>query len=227
MAASAAESVPRTGTKRDGLRDLRELYECCAVAGEGVQILTRNVLPTVGYRQNWRRDPLSNLNQQSMNSAVESKSPIHQMLKEALAKYLSLLTSENLGAPVSYDEKPIDASSLNPTAAELVRGEVREMTNLINTWRGRLKQWQTWNQAIEGYDFNDAWEIRREFLEPLVHYCLLQPSSIRDALATVAANVFHQVRLAQDTGYLDVLEGEPKGPYFTRDFSIDRQGSFD
>ena len=73
-----------------------------------------------------------------------------------------------------------------------------------------MQKWQAWNDVIENYGRHDAWELRREFLEALAHYCLLQPSAIRDTFTFVATNSMHQVRLASERGYQDYLEGDPK-----------------
>jgi len=94
----------------------------------------------------------------------------------------------------------------------MVKDELRELTNNLNHWHGSLRRWQAWNTIIQPYDPDDAWELRREFLEALAHHCLLTPSSIRDTLTFVATNSIHQVRLMASKEYRDYLEGDPKNP---------------
>ena len=64
-------------------------------------------------------------------------------------------------------------------------------------------------QGDGGYDEEEAWELRREFLEPLVKHCLQSPSAARDSLVFVATNSVHQLRIALGGGYKDYLDGDP------------------
>lgn len=97
-------------------------------------------------------------------------------------------------------------------AGLLVSDELREVTNILNGWQSALLQWHTWNRALEAFDEQDAWELRREFVEACAHQCLLQPSSVRDMLLFAATNAIHQVRLAMGNEYRDHLEGDPAKP---------------
>lgn len=94
----------------------------------------------------------------------------------------------------------------------MVEDELRELTNIFNRWCGDLQRWHAWNIVIRSYGEKEAWKVRREFVEALVHHCLLEPSAVRDRFTFVATNAFHQVRLASDDGYKDYLEGDPKQP---------------
>lgn len=103
----------------------------------------------------------------------------------------------------------------------MVKDELREITNIMNGWHGSLHRWHAWNQVLGVYEEQEAWELRREFVEANAHQCLLQPSAIRDSLTFMATNAIHQVRLALGNGYSDYLEGDPVAPgeqpkYFTR-----------
>jgi len=91
----------------------------------------------------------------------------------------------------------------------MIKDELQELTNILNHWQGLLLQWQAWNNVIKDYSEGDAWLLRSEFLESIVHHCLLQPSAMRDTFTFVATNSMHQVRLAYEDGYEDFLEGDP------------------
>ncbi len=95
---------------------------------------------------------------------------------------------------------------------QMVEDELRELTNILNRWCGDLRRWHAWNNVIQSYRENEAWKVRREFVEALVHHCLLEPSAVRDRFTFVATNAFHQVRLSSEDGYKDRLEGDPKRP---------------
>ncbi|MFM4711687.1 hypothetical protein ACEUEC_10105 [Aeromonas veronii] len=95
---------------------------------------------------------------------------------------------------------------------QMVKGELRELTNIMNRWCNDLQRWHAWNNVIRNYREDEVWTIRREFFESLVHHCLLEPSAVRDRHTFVATNAFHQIRLSNETGYKDFLEGDQKTP---------------
>ncbi|MEF3082726.1 hypothetical protein V3391_10980 [Luteimonas sp. SMYT11W] len=71
--------------------------------------------------------------------------------------------------------------------------EVRESINSLNAWGVRLHEWQAWNAVLSSYsDEEDRWEVLHHFLEPVVFYCMLQPSGFADRLALTAENLLHQ-----------------------------------
>jgi hypothetical protein len=114
-----------------------------------------------------------------------------------------------------YDDGPVDINGRG-IINDMVKSELRELTNYLNQWHQSLQRWHAWNKVLQPYNTDEvkAWHLRREFLEPLVFYCLFQPSSIRDKFTFVVTNAIHQVRLIVDKekGYQDYLEGEPKTP---------------
>ncbi len=95
---------------------------------------------------------------------------------------------------------------------EMVEGELRELTSQMNHWHSDLRKWHAWNKVIKEYEGDNAWLLRREFLEARVHQCLLWPSAIRDALTFVGTNSLHQVRLSSEEKYKDFIEGDPAHP---------------
>lgn len=71
--------------------------------------------------------------------------------------------------------------------------EVQESINSLNAWGVRLHEWSAWNEVIDSYEEEtDRWDILHHFLEPLVFFCMLQPSSFADRLAITAENLLHQ-----------------------------------
>jgi hypothetical protein len=97
-------------------------------------------------------------------------------------------------------------------AESMIECDLRELTNTVNHWHDSLKRWHAWNIVISKHNEDDAWVLRREFLEALAHECLLRPSSVRDMLTAVATSALHQVRLTLEHGYPDMLEGDPATP---------------
>lgn len=138
------------------------------------------------------------------------------LLRKGVDAYLSHYDDGNLDPGDSYlpydFEDEVDGYQWQLMGGRLVSGELNEATNNLNGWQSALLQWHAWNRALEGFDEQEAWELRREFVEACAHQCLLQPYSVRDMLVFVATNALHQVRLALGNGYRDYLEGDPTSP---------------
>jgi len=138
-----------------------------------------------------------------------------ELLRTAFNAYLLRLNSGGLEPSKSYlpyDLDDIEKRQWRLLGKEMVKDELRELTNILNHWHGSLQRWHAWNCIIATYGTDDAWELRREFLEALAHHCLLQPSATRDTFTFVATNSMHQARLASSKSYPDFLEGDPKSP---------------
>jgi hypothetical protein len=133
------------------------------------------------------------------------------LLRRGFDAYLARLD----GTPASllpYDFDQIDRHRWSMLGGEMVKDELREITNILNGWHVSLLRWRAWNEVLAGFDEQDRWQLRLEFVEALAHQCLLQPSAIRDSLTFIATNGLHQVRLAAGNGYRDKLEGDPEAP---------------
>jgi len=139
----------------------------------------------------------------------------NNLLRTAFDAYLLQLNEGKLEPAenyLSYDFDGIDSYQWQAFGDLMVKDELREITNNLNHWHGSLRRWQAWNTVIQLYGADEAWELRREFLEARAHHCLLTPSSIRDTLTFVVTNSMHQVRLMASKGYRDYLEGDPENP---------------
>lgn len=99
-----------------------------------------------------------------------------------------------------------------PFVGFMVDGELRESINELNAWRRNLDQLEVWSEILKDYDENDAWSLRNHFVEPMVHFCMHQPSSTRDRLAQVATNGMHQANLSTEVGYKDALDQDRLTP---------------
>lgn len=132
------------------------------------------------------------------------------LLEQVFSAYVEIRKDRALGPEVPYllyDFKHWNAPSLRGSA---VKDQLNELTQILNGWRSALKRWHAWHLALESFsDFNEAWDIRIEFVQSLVHECLLEPSAVRDSIVFVATNSIHQLRLATEVGYKDHLEGDP------------------
>lgn len=136
--------------------------------------------------------------------------------------YLNLLRSSfdeylgNLETPLEpsdpylpYEHPYITEAKWRFLADEMLRHNLCEVTNRFNDWRDMLRRWHAWNKVVSTKDDTSAWELQREFMGPLMHTCLMMPSTIRDVLTCVGTDTLHQVRLHTEQNYLDHLDGEP------------------
>lgn len=113
-------------------------------------------------------------------------SSLANLLQDAFSRYLSMRGSETLvpnDALLAYDKTFAEPYVWQGFGETIVAYERTELTNLIHRWRSALRSWHAWNLILSTHSREHAWEIRREFAEPTIHLCLLQPSAIRDAIS--------------------------------------------
>ena len=134
-------------------------------------------------------------------------------LRKAFSRYLAKLDAGGIEPKLNYlpydFEEGLKKYQLGMVAHTMLRDELREITNILNHWHGHLLRWHAWNKVLTGYSEDEAWDLRREFLEALAHHSLLSPSAARDTLTFVATNSIHQLRLSFESGYQDHLVGDP------------------
>lgn len=138
-----------------------------------------------------------------------------EFLRSAFDKYLIEIDADRQKQSdgfLPYDFEEVDTVQWDALGGFMVKDELSELTNRMNFWLGALRKWSAWNAVVASYDEMEAWELRHEFLETLAHYCLLQPSTLRDTFTFVVTNAMHQVRLASSSSYRDYMVGDPKGP---------------
>ncbi|MGL6485661.1 hypothetical protein ACSZNF_00920 [Aeromonas hydrophila] len=133
-------------------------------------------------------------------------------LRRAFNAYLdeSKNTTEPNYSYLSYDFDFVHGHRLSLLGEHMVEDELREITNILNRWHSNLHRWYTWNNVLRGCSENEAWYVRCEFADTLIHHCLLEPSAVRDRVTFVATNAFHQVRLSCEKSYKDRLDNDPK-----------------
>lgn len=137
------------------------------------------------------------------------------LLRVAFNEYLVHVHEQPLDSGeqrLSYDFDFIDGRKWSVLGDTMVRCDLRELTNLINRWGKSLGCWHAWSMVLESREETEAWTLCSEFLNSIVHECLLSPASIRDTITSVATAAFHQVRLSIDSSYRDYLEGDPQKP---------------
>src|SRR5437899_1224049 len=107
-----------------------------------------------------------------------------QCLERAYRKFLDERESTDLTPwfPLSYDVARAAATVKwhAPFSELMVSGDLQETMNLLNSWRRRLRDWHIWLKVLKDYDDDASWFMRDHFLEPIVFFCMLQPSSTRD-----------------------------------------------
>lgn len=102
-----------------------------------------------------------------------------------------------------------------PFVFYMVDGELRESINDLNSWQKALDTLELWSGILADYNEEESWALRHEFVEPVVYFCMHQPSSTRDRLTQVATNGIHQANLNLLDGYKDVLK-QDNGKFLSR-----------
>lgn len=116
--------------------------------------------------------------------------------------------------PLPYDPVPGIATACWRlfVAEQLVKDELRELTNQLNHWLGNLRRWHAWNGVLKVENSDVRWQAEWGWVEPLAFYCMFQPSASRDRFIMVATNALHQIRMGLDPATVDVLLGDPSTP---------------
>lgn len=92
-----------------------------------------------------------------------------------------------------------------------ISGDTKETINKIHQWYNAAKHWKCWESAILDFELEDAWTIRNIYIESLSQYCLLQASSTRERLGTIATTALHQANLQLIENYDDKLDSDSRG----------------
>jgi len=139
-----------------------------------------------------------------------------KLFEEAYRKFWDLIEAQEMPRYQcnSYDLCDLvgKAEWSIPFVGFMVDGELRESINELNAWQRHLANLKIWCDLLGTYDEDDAWSLRLHFVEPLVRYCMLQPSSTRDRLGQVATNGVHQANLCVDADYKDFLDQDKLKP---------------
>ena len=105
----------------------------------------------------------------------------------------------------------IESWRLSWPGKQLLGSNFNEMINAINAWNHRLRSWSAWNRVLASIgDEKDRWDVRSEFVEPLVFFCLHQPASARDRLTRFATQVVHVGNRHVIPDYPDELQEDAK-----------------
>lgn len=134
-----------------------------------------------------------------------------RFLRESFDEFLQSLDGplEPDDPYLPYEFPYIASAKWSFMADAMLQHELREITNRLHDWRDMLRRWHAWNKVVSNKEEMPAWGLRREFMDPLMHTSLLMPSATRDVFTFVGTNALHQIRLHVETGYKDVLEGDP------------------
>jgi hypothetical protein len=136
-----------------------------------------------------------------------------RMLSNAQQEYWKCFDQIEDGRPYfSYEQADIfETTELRLMDGKLIGGDFRELVNVFNAWLHRLNSWAVWNDVVSRFgEESDAWAIRYEFIEPLIHFCMHQPSGFRDRIIKFSTLAFHIGNLNLDSSYKDELFEDKK-----------------
>lgn len=92
-----------------------------------------------------------------------------------------------------------------------ISNDLREAINQLHNWYQRLVDWLLWIEVLKHFEGNDAWSIRKRYVEPLAYFCMMQPSSTRERFGSIATNALHQANLTLLSNYKDRLDQDKHG----------------
>ena len=86
---------------------------------------------------------------------------------------------------------------------EMIADHLQETTNLMNEWWSRLRDWNAWLAVHDA--IADA-QARSDLVEPVVFWCMLRPSAMRDLFGFIATHAVHQANLVVNPNCQDRLD---------------------
>ncbi|WP_422844006.1 hypothetical protein [Acidovorax sp. M2(2025)] len=86
--------------------------------------------------------------------------------------------------------------------------DLQSLINCFNAWVTEMRKWQAWLPILDDYDTDERWDLRIEFVDPIAHRCMLEPSAMRDRFSSALYFLLHHANLSTETGYRDELEAD-------------------
>ncbi len=112
----------------------------------------------------------------------------------------------------------VKSGSWRAMANLMLADHLQETTNLMNEWWSRLRDWNAWLAVLDAIaDEQEAWRLRLDFVEPLVFWCMLRPSAMRDLFGFIATHAVHQANLVVNPNCQDRLDEDAKNRPLKRD----------
>lgn len=120
--------------------------------------------------------------------------------------------------PFRYDlVDEVKSGSWRFMRGEMIADHLQETANLMNEWWSRLRDWSAWLAVHDAIaDAHEAWRLRLDFVEPLVFWCMLRPSAMRDLFGFIAMHALHQANLVVDRDYRDRLDEDAENRHLKR-----------
>jgi len=84
--------------------------------------------------------------------------------------------------------------------------DLQSLINCFNAWVTEMRKWQAWLRILDDYDTAERWDLRIEFVDPIAHRCMLEPSAMRDRFSSALYFLLHHANLSTASGYPDKLE---------------------
>ncbi|MCP3433772.1 hypothetical protein [Stutzerimonas stutzeri] len=136
----------------------------------------------------------------------------HQLFQDRLEVFI-----DKVEYPLPYDLcDQIRTVPWNMPCMDLsISNDLREAINQLHSWYHSLVDWHLWIDVLKKFEGNDAWYIRKRYIEPLAYFCMMQPSSTRERFGSIATNALHQANLALLNDYKDQLDQDKRG-YLSR-----------
>ena len=106
------------------------------------------------------------------------------------------------------DEEGLAPHFKTPMVNMQVIHDLQSLINCFNAWVTEMRKWQAWLPILDDYDTDQRWDLRIEFVDPIAHRCMLEPSAMRDRFSSALYFLLHHANLSTETGYRDELEAD-------------------
>ena len=139
-----------------------------------------------------------------------------KFLLEAYERHLATRRSGNHPGPeilrlFPYDlceGEELDTAYNVPFVDLQIKNDLRSLINCLNRWVTEARKWQAWIPVLDEYDETDRWDLRIEFVDPIAHQCLLEPSAMRDRLLRALHFLLHHGNMSVNPEYKDVFQAD-------------------
>ena len=107
------------------------------------------------------------------------------------------------------DEK-LDAAFSVPFVDLQIKNDLQSLINCLNSWVTEMRKWQAWMPILDDYDEEARWDLRIEFVDPIAHRCLLEPSAMRDRFLRAIHFLLHHANLSVSSDFKDELKTDAR-----------------
>lgn len=145
----------------------------------------------------------------------EARKAMRELYESAHKAFMDRLEIfvDRIEFPLSYDlAEEIQGISWGPIFSGFgIGSELKEAINQLHAWYSCLVDWSLWIDVLKQFEGEQEWFVRKQYVEHLAFYCMLQPSATRERFGSIATTALHQANLILCKHYKDHLDQDRYG----------------